>query len=136
MKVVPAVPPAGLFPLLNCFVHVIMYSYYALAALGPRVQKYLWWKKYLTQLQLAQFIIFAMYASLFFCLQTGYPVQGNLIYVFIGFPQPLIFFWLFYNFYKESYGGRKTKATKRENLILDENNNINNNYINGKKKIA
>ena len=29
-----------------------MYTYYGLAALGPSVQKYLWWKKYLTWVQL------------------------------------------------------------------------------------
>lgn len=29
-----------------------MYSYYGLAAIGPHMQKYLWWKKYLTSLQL------------------------------------------------------------------------------------
>jgi hypothetical protein len=29
-----------------------MYTYYALSAMGPKVQKYLWWKKYLTQFQL------------------------------------------------------------------------------------
>lgn len=38
--------------LLNCIVHVIMYSYYGLTALGPNYQKYLWWKKYLTTIQL------------------------------------------------------------------------------------
>ncbi len=37
---------------LNSFVHVVMYTYYALSAMGPKVQKYLWWKKYLTQFQL------------------------------------------------------------------------------------
>ena len=37
---------------INCFVHIIMYSYYFLAGLGPSVQKYLWWKKYVTVLQL------------------------------------------------------------------------------------
>lgn len=42
--------------ILNCFVHTIMYLYYALSVLGPRVQKYLWWKRYLTQLQLIQFV--------------------------------------------------------------------------------
>lgn len=26
--------------------------YYGLAALGPEVQKYLWWKKYITKMQL------------------------------------------------------------------------------------
>ena len=37
--------------LINASVHVIMYSYYFLAALGPHMQKYLWWKRYLTKLQ-------------------------------------------------------------------------------------
>ena len=36
------------FGLLNTFVHIFMYSYYLLAALGPKYQKFLWWKKYLT----------------------------------------------------------------------------------------
>ena len=29
-----------------------MYSYYLFAAFGPRFQKYLWWKKYLTVMQM------------------------------------------------------------------------------------
>lgn len=36
----------------NSFIHVIMYSYYGLSTLGPNVTKYLWWKKYLTIIQL------------------------------------------------------------------------------------
>ena len=39
---------------LNSIVHVIMYSYYFLAALGPGFQRYLWWKKYLTTFQMVQ----------------------------------------------------------------------------------
>lgn len=31
-----------------------MYTYYLLAALGPEVQKYLWWKKYITVLQMVR----------------------------------------------------------------------------------
>lgn len=41
--------------MVNSFIHVLMYSYYGLAALGSSVSKYLWWKKYLTILQLIQF---------------------------------------------------------------------------------
>lgn len=40
------------FGFLNTFVHIIMYTYYFLAALGPQWQKYLWWKKYLTAIQM------------------------------------------------------------------------------------
>lgn len=40
--------------LLNCVVHVVMYTYYGLTAMGPNYQKYLWWKKYLTTIQLVR----------------------------------------------------------------------------------
>lgn len=46
-----------LMGIINSFIHVIMYSYYFLAAMGPQMQKYLWWKKYLTILQIVQFLI-------------------------------------------------------------------------------
>uniref|UniRef100_A0A0A9W0Z0 Elongation of very long chain fatty acids protein n=2 Tax=Lygus hesperus TaxID=30085 RepID=A0A0A9W0Z0_LYGHE len=39
---------------LNSVVHVIMYAYYLLSGLGPGMQKYLWWKKYLTTFQIVQ----------------------------------------------------------------------------------
>ncbi|XP_063606281.1 very long chain fatty acid elongase 4-like isoform X1 [Penaeus indicus] len=41
--------------MMNSFVHVVMYAYYGLAAFGPSVQKYLWWKKHITCIQLVQF---------------------------------------------------------------------------------
>lgn len=40
------------FGLLNTAVHIVMYTYYLFAAMGPQYQKYLWWKKYLTGLQM------------------------------------------------------------------------------------
>lgn len=43
--------------LINSFVHIIMYTYYLLAACGPKYHKYLWWKKYITTLQLVRFYI-------------------------------------------------------------------------------
>eukprot|EP00180_Rhodochaete_pulchella_P000129 Plantae.Rhodophyta-Rhodochaete_pulchella.ctg10820.p1 GENE.Plantae.Rhodophyta-Rhodochaete_pulchella.ctg10820~~Plantae.Rhodophyta-Rhodochaete_pulchella.ctg10820.p1 ORF type:complete len:271 (-),score=39.61 Plantae.Rhodophyta-Rhodochaete_pulchella.ctg10820:228-1040(-) len=38
---------------INLLVHVIMYYYYAMTALKIRI----WWKKYLTTLQIAQFVV-------------------------------------------------------------------------------
>uniref|UniRef100_A0A1I8JP09 Elongation of very long chain fatty acids protein n=1 Tax=Macrostomum lignano TaxID=282301 RepID=A0A1I8JP09_9PLAT len=35
----------------------VMYTYYGLCAVGESVQKYLWWKRYLTRMQLIQFFI-------------------------------------------------------------------------------
>lgn len=34
--------------------HTIMYSYYFLSALGPEMQKYLWWKRYITKMQMVR----------------------------------------------------------------------------------
>lgn len=42
----------AILALLNSAVHVVMYTYYFLSGLGPRFQKYLWWKKYVTTMQL------------------------------------------------------------------------------------
>ena len=39
---------------MNCYVHIVMYTYYLLAAMGPKMQPYLWWKKYMTVMQLTQ----------------------------------------------------------------------------------
>lgn len=38
--------------MLNSFIHLVMYTYYGMAALGPKYQKYLWWKKYMTSMQI------------------------------------------------------------------------------------
>ncbi len=40
--------------MLNSLVHVFMYSYYLLAAMGPAYKKYLWWKPYITKMQLVR----------------------------------------------------------------------------------
>jgi fatty acid elongase 3 len=38
---------------MNLMVHVVMYFYYSLTALGHRV----WWKKYITMVQITQFVV-------------------------------------------------------------------------------
>lgn len=84
---------------LNSMVHAVMYSYYFLSTLGPTVQKYLWWKKHLTKLQIAQFFLMLTHLSV--------PMFNNC-----GYPPSIIYFWqtavgaillLFVNFYIRSY---------------------------------
>jgi len=48
---------------LNTFVHTVMYGYYLLAAMGPWIRPYLWWKKYLTKIQLIQFVAIFIHAA-------------------------------------------------------------------------
>ncbi|KAK6634814.1 hypothetical protein RUM43_008349 [Polyplax serrata] len=62
-----------LLGVINSFIHIIMYGYYLLAALGPQYQKYLWWKKYLTALQIIQFIIIIGHAAQLFVYECNYP---------------------------------------------------------------
>ncbi|KAL3200674.1 hypothetical protein MRX96_012953 [Rhipicephalus microplus] len=64
---------------INAFVHVVMYTYYFLATLGPSVQKYLWWKKYLTTMQIVQFVIFLVHMSIPLFVDCGFP--RHLIHV-------------------------------------------------------
>ena len=44
--------------MFNSFVHIFMYAYYCLSAMGPEYTKYLFWKKYMTTLQMVIFSFF------------------------------------------------------------------------------
>lgn len=51
--------------LLNSFIHFLMYFYYGLSACGPQYQKYLWWKKYMTKMQMVYPVLINRDAVLF-----------------------------------------------------------------------
>jgi elongation of very long chain fatty acids protein 7 len=87
---------------LNTFVHVIMYTYYFLSAFGPHMQKFLWWKKYLTQLQITQFIIAMIHGAIPLFYDCGYP----RLYVYLAMPQGVLFLYLFIQFYVDAYNER------------------------------
>lgn len=87
--------------LLNCVVHVIMYSYYSLSALGPAYQKYLWWKKYLTTIQLIQFVMVTTHIWQYFFMKDC-PYQFPIFIYIIGL-YGLVFLLLFLNFWYHAY---------------------------------
>lgn len=87
--------------LLNCCVHVIMYSYYALSALGPTYQKYLWWKKYMTTIQLVQFVMVTIHIGQFFFMKDC-PYQFPVFLYVIGL-YGMMFLVLFLNFWYHAY---------------------------------
>ncbi|XP_066993694.2 very long chain fatty acid elongase AAEL008004 [Anabrus simplex] len=89
---------------LNTFVHMIMFTYYLLTSINPEYKKSIWWKKYLTLLQMIQFLIFAVHS-----LQSQ-------IWNTCGFPRPLgiafiiqnfFIFALFFDFYVKAYGAKR-----------------------------
>ncbi|KAL7054836.1 hypothetical protein AAHC03_024506 [Spirometra sp. Aus1] len=92
-----------MFPLANSFVHVIMYTYYGLAAMGA--YRFLWWKKYLTVLQMVQFVIFLLHQSQVFTYNRDcdYPKVFPAAICFYA----AVFLVLFGNFYVKAYWKRE-----------------------------
>ncbi|XP_029168087.1 elongation of very long chain fatty acids protein AAEL008004 [Nylanderia fulva] len=88
---------------LNSVVHIIMYSYYFVAALGSKYRKYLWWKKYMTKIQLLQFVLMLFYLLLTLVMDCRLPKA--LSYFFVT--NVTIFIYLFSDFYRKAY---KTKT--------------------------
>ncbi|KAJ1851296.1 hypothetical protein LPJ73_003081, partial [Coemansia sp. RSA 2703] len=86
----------------NSIIHTLMYSYFALTAMGYSPPG----KKYLTHLQIFQFLIglvfIALYITLPGCLT---PLQRNLLFVMLSYLIPLIY--LFVDFSIKTYGKKK-----------------------------
>lgn len=76
-----------------------MYSYYALAAFGPKIQKFLWWKKYITTFQMIQFILVFIHGNLLLVYDCGFP----RFYAYELMAIAILFFALFFNFFNQTY---------------------------------
>ncbi len=108
--------------MFNSFVHTVMYAYYALSAIGPHMQQYLWWKKYLTQLQLVQFFAVMAHSIVNYLQEDcSFPKGHSLGYLGYGF----IITLFFANFYAQSYlkNMNEKNGKKTTNGSVDLNNN-------------
>ncbi|XP_071376895.1 elongation of very long chain fatty acids protein 1a [Centroberyx affinis] len=110
--------------LVNAVVHVIMYFYYGLSAAGPRFQKFLWWKKYLTAIQLIQFVLVSVHISQYYFMEKcdyQVPVWIHLIWIYGTF-----FFLLFSNFWVQAYiKGKRPPVTEDK----PKHNGVTNDYV-------
>ena len=61
-----------------------MYFYYMCAAFGPGVQKYLWWKKYITTIQLVQFVLVFFHAIQPIFFTCEFPKAASLMFAGIS----------------------------------------------------
>lgn len=95
-----------LLGMINSFIHIIMYGYYLVASLGPQYQKYLWWKKHLTTMQMVQFCIIFIHNGQVLFRDCNYP---KIITFLLG-TQALFFLALFGNFYHKTYVANGAKA--------------------------
>lgn len=95
-----------------------MYAYYGLSALGPHMQPYLWWKKYITQLQIIQFLCILTYGLVFTLYNRGYPAYFSHCLNF----HALLYIYLFTSFYLKTY---QKKGTGKANESVDQGSTSN-----------
>ncbi|XP_039313988.1 elongation of very long chain fatty acids protein AAEL008004-like [Solenopsis invicta] len=91
----------GIIGVINCLIHVIMYTYYFLAACGPIVQKTIApIKRWITTAQMIQFIVVLLYVShpLILCNKIT-----RIWFTIMLIIHLLINFFNFHNFYVRSY---------------------------------
>jgi len=98
----------GFIPMINAFVHTIMYTYYCLA-IFEKMQPYLWWKRYITQMQLVQFVLVFLHST-YFLFDSECECPKPLI--FLQSAHAVLFFSMFYSFYRIAY--RKEQKLKEK----------------------
>nr|ACO10630.1 Elongation of very long chain fatty acids protein AAEL008004 [Caligus rogercresseyi] len=95
---------ATFFGLCNSFIHIFMYLYYFFTAMGPKYQKYCWWKQHMTTMQMIQFIMIMIHGlQLIFYDDCPFPYQFSY---YIG-AHAILFFILFLDFYIKAYVNKK-----------------------------
>ncbi|XP_015177519.1 PREDICTED: elongation of very long chain fatty acids protein 1-like [Polistes dominula] len=100
---------AVIIPIVNCSVHVIMYTYYFASLLDGKIRdivsKY---KHWVTIIQMVQFVLLLVHNGQAFSPNCDVP---NVI-VFISCANYVINFFLFYNFYKHAYLKKNIKYSQ------------------------
>lgn len=96
--------------MLNSFIHVWVYSYYGLSAIGPHMSKYLWWKRYLTIFQLFQFVYGIVLGINSLHMTCDFPLwMKNFLVCYM-----LSMFVLFGHFYIKEYKKKLRSKSKAE----------------------
>ncbi|XP_045446287.1 elongation of very long chain fatty acids protein 7-like [Melitaea cinxia] len=91
---------------LNSLVHVFMYTYYGLAALGPKATKYIFWKRHMTKMQLVQFVCILIHYAI--AIQRSECPHEGAVALFFSFNNAFVLL-LFVHFYWKNYtSGKKT----------------------------
>lgn len=107
------------FPFVNTFVHTIMYSYYLLATFGPKMQPYLWWKKYLTWLQIVQFVLILVQLATIPLDDTNDQCHYPRGFFYVAFAGATLFLWLFYTYYVDTYQPSKPREGDTSKSLAD-----------------
>ncbi|KAH8407477.1 hypothetical protein KR222_002029, partial [Zaprionus bogoriensis] len=97
--------------LINLFVHTVMYFYYLMTAIFTELKGNLWWKKYITIMQLTQFAVLWLLGVLTWLFNPNCAVSTTLqkLWCFTG----LMFFVMFSNFYWKTYIKPRQKKVEK-----------------------
>lgn len=90
--------------------------------MGPKYQKFIWWKKYLTAFQMVQFIAIFIHQFQLLFRECDYP---NGFMIWIGL-HGVMFLFLFSDFYKVKYTKSKTDKVSMKNGNKIGNGSISN----------
>lgn len=111
---IPVVPNAMSFPFINSAIHVVMYAYYLLATY-PSLRPHLWWKRYLTALQMLQFVavlVYNIFGYYYFDKVCGKSQKAALTGSLIS---ATIFLVLFQSFYRQAYSTPNKQSVPSNN---------------------
>ncbi|XP_066253060.1 very long chain fatty acid elongase AAEL008004-like [Euwallacea similis] len=99
--------------LANCIVHSILYAYYLLTAYDSKYGQLLWLKKFITQVQLAQFVgLFVIFVRALYAKNCNYPKYPLFMFI----PQNAFMIVLFSDFYIKTYitGPRRKRKLEEQ----------------------
>ncbi|KAH8312866.1 hypothetical protein KR044_013382, partial [Drosophila immigrans] len=91
--------------ILNTFTHVVMYTYYYLSSQNQKIRQSIWWKQYVTILQMIQFVLIFSH-SFWTLLQPDCAAPRPLIFTVMLMSS--LMFVMFSNFYTKSYLKKKS----------------------------
>ncbi|KAF9155340.1 hypothetical protein DFQ26_009778, partial [Actinomortierella ambigua] len=102
--------PIWIFVVFNSFIHTIMYAYYAATSIGLHPPG----KKYLTSMQISQFLVGITIAVSYLFVPGCLPTKGMqmAVWINVGYLFPLTY--LFVDFAKRTYSKRLAAAKKAQ----------------------
>jgi len=144
---------------INLAIHVVMYYYYARTSV---IKKRVWWKKYLTTMQIVQFIIDVAVIYAILIANNIYKIAPNFILAYpcagtdfshiFGCLIVTSYLFLFIDFFKKTYKSKsarkstskdktetqksKTSSTKKSNTNTNTNNNSNLRHRSKKENVS
>ncbi|XP_049879254.1 elongation of very long chain fatty acids protein AAEL008004-like [Pectinophora gossypiella] len=96
---------------INSLVHAVMYTYY-LVSLVRKDWVRVWWKKYITQLQILQFVLLILhFGHVIFEPSCEYPKWVSFVFL----PHNIFILFLFSDFYIKEYIYKTKKEKKHDN---------------------